>query len=224
MIPARSSFTVSVLLVVGGCASALKPLPPASAKQTEQETPDALYAEVRKVVREVESEKDSGRRQAMSAEAVQLGQRCEQLAPEDARCKYGLALALGTQARERPATARDGLAKMVERLERAASIDPTLDHAGPERVLAIVLARSPGWPTGPGDPEEGLASARRATELDPNYAPNWLAVAEGASVTGDKALERQAARKAASLAQAAKQTGEQDAEKWLAEAKGRLSD
>jgi hypothetical protein len=215
---------VSALLVVCGCASALKPLPPSSAQQTKHETPDALYDELRKIVRAIDSEKNADLRLSMSAKAVELGQRCERIAPKDARCNYGLALALGVQARERPATARDGLTKMAERLERAARIDPKLDHAGPERVLAILLARSPGWPTGPGDPDEGLASARRAIELDPGYAPNWLAVAEGAAATGDSALRRQAAQKAVVLAESAQQNGEPDAATWLDQAHGILSE
>ena len=226
MRPAGVLGGVFAIVLVNGCASALEPLPPASAREAQaaHETPDVLYAHLRKIVREVDLVKDPKRRAALSAEAVQLGQRCAQLAPQDARCDYGLALALGVQARERPATAHDGLPKMADRLQRAARIDPMLDHAGPERVLGLLLARSPGWPTGPGDPDEGLASARRATELDPSYAPNWLAVAEGASVTGDTALKRQAAQKAAKLAQTAQETGEQDAAKWLEQAKGILSD
>ena len=93
--------------------------------------------------------------------AVDAGQRCQQVAPATPACDYALALALGVQAREHPSTANKGLPLMVELLQRATASDPRQDHAGPPRVLALVLLRAPGWPLGPGDPEAGLKARAR---------------------------------------------------------------
>jgi hypothetical protein len=209
----------------GACASALKPLPPpvASVENQPPEDANSLYEKLRKLLREISAEPAAGRREQLSGEAVKLGQRCDQAAPGSALCDYGLALALGVQARERPATAHDGLALMVERLQRAAAKDPGLDHSGPERVLGLVLVRAPGWPTGPGDPETGLETARKAAARAPDYAPNWLAVAEAADAMSDADARHEAAEKADLLAQAAVRAGEPESEGWLSDAKKLLN-
>jgi hypothetical protein len=200
-----------------GCASALHNVE--AGERVPGEDAESLYAELRKVLHEIQEAPSPSRRETMAVEAVKLGQRCEQLAPTDARCEYGLALALGVQAREKPATANDALPLMVTRLERAAKSSPALDHAGPERVLGLVLVRSPGWPAGPGDPASGLEVARRAAERDPAYAPNWLAVAEAADAVGDSRSRTEAANRAATLAEQAGQAGEPAAETWLDQAR-----
>ncbi len=98
-------------------------------------------------------------------------------------CDYRLALALGQQARERPATAADALPRITALLAQVVAAAPELDEAGGQRVLALVLLRAPGWPVGPGDPEQGLAQAREAVRLSPAYPPNLLALAEALAAT-----------------------------------------
>ena len=154
-------------------------------------------------------------RGALVASAVEAGQRCLAQAGPDPRCDYGLALALGVQARERRATALDGLKRMVEHLRRAAVADPGLDDAGPDRVLALVLVRAPGWPLGPGDAEEGLAHARSAVARAPGHPPNQLALAEALHATGAGDEARAAARRAVELARALPE--EPAASAWIAE-------
>jgi hypothetical protein len=159
---------------------------------------------------------------------VVIGQRCVEVAARapalgdpgtGAACDYALALALGLQARERPSTFREGLAEMVLRLRRAAAAAPELDRAGPHRVLALVLLRAPGWPLGPGDPEEGLAEARQAVARAPDHAPNQLALAEALSANGEAAPAQAAAHRALALAEAAGAAGEPEAGDWVAEAR-----
>jgi hypothetical protein len=202
-----------------GCAPALRraPTPGGAAAPGEAE---GSAAEVHALAREVEHEPSGARRAALSTAAVAAGQRCERAAPEAPACDYALAIALGIQAREHPSTVRDGLAKMAALLRRVAGAEPGLDRAGPDRVLALLLLRAPGWPLGPGDPEEGLAAARRAAALFPEHAPNQLALAE-ALVANDALSEgRDAARRALALAEAA---GEPDAADWLKDARRLLS-
>jgi hypothetical protein len=100
----------------------------------------------------LEHEPAAATRQALATTAVQTCQWCTRRAPDNPECEYRLALALGQHAREHPSSARDGLARMVALLTRLAEHAPDLDEAGPDRVLALVLLRAPGWPAGPGDP------------------------------------------------------------------------
>ena len=133
----------------------------------------------------VEHVTDPGQRERLAGEGVDLGQLCLERAPGDPRCRYRLALALGQQARERPSTGLDGVRRMVDLLRGLVRDAPGLDDAGPERVLALVLLRAPGWPTGPGDPEEGLEQARRAVELAPEDPRNLTVLAEALLANGE---------------------------------------
>src|SRR5260370_1111029 len=97
----------------------------------------------------------------------------------------GRGVAVGLEAGAYPPRAGATLKNMLEAWGRAESADPNYDEAGPARVRALVLIRAPGWPLGPGDAEAGLAAARRAVALQPQYPPNLLAPAEALGKTGD---------------------------------------
>jgi hypothetical protein len=215
LVAAAASLAASAALA--GCAPALRPAAPGVAVPAGDAR--ALAAEVHALARRIEGEPDAARREALAVQAVAAGQRCQQAEPGSARCDYALGVALGLQARERPSTVKEGLAKMAELLRRAAAADPGLDRAGPDRVLALLLVRAPGWPLGPGDPEEGLAAARRAAERAPDHAPNQLALAEAFAATGDDAGAREAARRALGLARAAEAGGDPDAPGWSRQAR-----
>ena len=119
-------------------------------------------------------ESDSKIRAQLAAEAGRDADACLALEPQAAACLYGRAVALGLKARAHPTRAGEFLSSMLDALARAESADPDYDEAGPARVRALVLIRAPGWPLGPGDPEAGLAAARRAVTLRPLYPPNLL--------------------------------------------------
>ena len=165
----------------------------------------------------VENLKDPTERDRLAREGVELSQLCLQRAPGNPSCRYRLALALGQQARERPSTGLDGVRRMVALLRGLTEDAPELDDAGPGRVLALVLLRAPGWPMGPGDPEEGLELARRAVKLAPEDARNRTVLAE-ALLANDRNEEACAALdKARDLALAAKAAGDPDAPGQLRE-------
>ena len=166
----------------------------------------------------IEHESDRARRVELAIENVQLSQWCVQRAPERIDCDYRLALALGQQARERPATATDALPRIVALLERVIATAPGLDEAGGHRVLALVLLRAPGWPAGPGDQESGLEHARRPARLSPTYPPNLLALAEALVRQSLDDEARAALAQAAQLAEQRFAEGDPDANEWLDEA------
>ena len=166
----------------------------------------------------VEHEPDAAERERVVAIAIEAAQWCGRRAPGSAACDYALAQALGQQARERPSTSRDGLARMVEALERAAVAEPTLDEGGPDRVLALVRLRAPGWPLGPGDAEAALANAGRAVALTPDHPPNQLALAEALARNGRPREAVAAYERALALAREREAAGDPDAPEWAADA------
>jgi cytochrome c-type biogenesis protein CcmH/NrfG len=157
---------------------------------------------------------------ALSREAVQLGQQCLRRAPNDAGCKYRLAIALGQEAREHPAQGKDAVDHMVDLLHQAITAQPALDDGGPHRVLALVLVRAPAWPAGPGDPEAGLDEARKAVATTPDAAENQLALGEALVANGSMPEAHAAYAKAAQLAASSKSP---DATGWQKDATAGLA-
>jgi hypothetical protein len=159
---------------------------------------------------------DGQTRAQLADEAGAYAEACLARAPQAAGCLYGRGLALGLQARAHPASAGASLKEMLDALNKADAADPNYDQAGPSRVRALVLLRAPGWPVGPGDADAGLAAARRAVELQPQYPPNLLALGEALSKTGDANGARDAYTRARAAAQALPVT--EDRADWLREA------
>jgi cytochrome c-type biogenesis protein CcmH/NrfG len=156
----------------------------------------------------------------LSQKAVQLGQQCLRRAPNDAACKYRLAIALGQEAREHPAQGKDAVNHMVDLLHQAITAQPALDDAGPHRVLALVLVRAPAWPAGPGDPEAGLDEARKAVATTPDAAENQLALGDALVANGSMPEAHAAYAKAAQLAASSRSP---DASGWQKDAEAGLA-
>lgn len=189
-----------------------------AAAEADPEDVEGLYGAIQAKLWLAGQERDPSARGRLVSSAVDAGRVCLKRAPDDARCDYGLALALGLDAQEHHATALDAVKVMVSHLRRAAKEDPSVDHGGPERVLALVLARAPAWPVGPGDPESAVSEARQAEGRAPDWAPNALALAEALLVNGDAAGGHAAAQRALALARAAAKAGDPDAAGWIADA------
>jgi hypothetical protein len=188
------------------------------AAEADSSAIDGLVGAMRAYVWLADHESSPEARELAARRAVDAGQLCEQRAPRSPECLYWMAISLGVQARERRSTGLDAVDLMIERLQAAIEMDPELDHGGPHRVLALLYLRAPGWPTGPGDPDLGLAEARRAVEHAPDYPPNHLCLAEALEETEDAEGGRRAYGIAAELAREWLDRGAPDAGEWLEEA------
>jgi hypothetical protein len=181
---------------------------------------EQLAAAVAEDSRRSDTEPDSKVREQLAAEAGRNAQACLARAPEAAACLYYHAIALGLEARAHPLRAGETLKRMLEALGRAEAADAHFDDAGPARVKALVLIKAPAWPLGPGDAEAGLASARQAVSLKPQYPPNSLALAEALAKTGDSRGAREAYGRARDLSQAL--PASKDRDDWLRQAEQAL--
>lgn len=54
----------------------------------------------------------------------------------------------------------------------------TFIYGGPDRVLAILYMRAPGWPLSVGDYDKALRHMQRALEIEPHWMENQLYMAE----------------------------------------------
>ncbi len=211
MVPAAAALTLS-LVGCGSIPTRTQPANPASAG----ESIDQLAAAVAADAARSDHESDAKVREQLADDALDRADACVAKAPDAASCLYERGIALGLQARAHPARALDLLKSMLDALTRAESADPGYDQAGPARVRALVLARAPGWPLGPGDADAAIEAARRATTLRPQYVPNWLALAEAQSKSADAAGARETYTRARDLARALPAGAERD--DWLRQA------
>jgi tetratricopeptide (TPR) repeat protein len=205
------------VLIIAGCATSHRSEP----KSPLPTTVGALAAQIAVDAQRSESSADTKARDDLLAEAMRDARACLALAPQDAACLYGQALALGIAARAHPSEAVGALKSMLSNLAAAEAADPSYDQAGPARVQALVLMRAPGWPLGPGDPAEGLAAARRAASIRPQYPPNFMALGEALARTGDLNGAREAYTRARDTAQALPASPDRD--EWLREANDALA-
>jgi tetratricopeptide (TPR) repeat protein len=184
--------------------------------------PESYAGAIRAKAFRLGREKDSAERARLAQSAVAVGQLCEENVQASPLCDYWLAAALGLQSRERTATAHDALPHMVELLRRAARADPAVDRGGPQRLLALVLLRAPGWPLGPGDAEAALPEAESAARIAPDYPPNQLALGEALRKNGRDAEARAAYSEALRLATGATFRDDPDAADWANDARAAL--
>jgi hypothetical protein len=198
------------VLTLAGCKTPPPAAPPSS--MTVEELAAAVAADSRRS----DTETDSKVRDQLAADALQNAQACLERAPQAAACLYYDGIALGLKARAHPLLANEALKSMLETLGGAEAADPAYDQAGPARVKALVLIKAPAWPLGPGDLQAGLAAARRAVALRPDYPPNVLALAEALAKTGDTHGAQESYRRAHDLIQALPPSRDRD--DWLHEA------
>jgi len=202
-----------LILAVAACVTR-RPAPPVQGAASSSVA--ALAAAIELDAQRSDHETDSKTRGELAAAASRHAQACLSLEPQAAACLYGRAIGLGLSARAHPAHAGEFLSDMLATLTRAESADPNYEEAGPARVRALVLIRAPGWPLGPGDPQAGLAAARRAVALQPLYPPNLLALAEALTKTGDWNGARENYARAHDAALALPPADDRD--EWLREA------
>ncbi len=208
----------AIALLLGACTATLKreSIAHAPDQALAQASVADLAAAVAADSKKSDAADDAQTREQLAADAERKAQSCLQLDPQAAACLYSHALALGLAARVHPLRADELLKSMLDSLNAAQAADADYDHAGPERVKALVLVRAPGWPLGPGDPDAALSAARLAVQLQPQYPPNLLALAESLSKTGDAAGARENYQRARELAQAAPASADRD--DWLKQA------
>jgi|UniRef100_A0A7C3WTD1 tetratricopeptide (TPR) repeat protein len=70
------------------------------------------------------------------------------------------------------------LPQIVEIMEKAASIDPAIDQAGPHRVLGRIFSEAPAWPISVGDMHKSLHHLTLAVQIAPENSTNHLFLAD----------------------------------------------
>ena len=70
------------------------------------------------------------------------------------------------------------ISSLINTLEKAVELDPSVDGGGPLRLLGTLYLRAPPWPRGPGDGELALELLERAVDEYPEHPLNHFFYAE----------------------------------------------
>ena len=119
------------------------------------------------------------------ARAIALASQAVDKAPTQAEGHYYLAAALGLFSQLH--SAMNKLPQMAREGERAAALDPRVDHAGPYRLLGSLYGFAPEPPISLGDQDKGLDYLRKAVALAPDDSENHFRLAELLAAMGQKA-------------------------------------
>ena len=155
-------------------------------------------------------------RNALANEGISVCRDLIIRAPTVPEGHYYLAMNLGQLARTKWLEALN-IVKDIERgMKLAAAMQPSLDHAGPDRCLGLLYRDAPGWPISIGSKFKARAHLLRAVELAPELPENHLILIETWVMWKDKkALQRDLDALAAILPKARKQfTGDDWAAQW----------
>jgi len=126
----------------------------------------------------VKTGKDRDSRLADARMGRQLAERALQQRSQSGLAHYLYAYLTALEAENDPLQGLE-LVPVIEREARiAAGLDPSMDHAGPYRILGELYLRAPGIPVSIGNVEKAVASYRRAVAIAPGFPENRLGLAE----------------------------------------------
>ncbi len=147
----------------------------------EQETDVALVDVHIRIVKAcfliTEQEQDTDQKIAWIKYGIEVGERIKKESPKRVEGYYYLAVLRGRHAEQ------GGLSAFVEAREvenlgrKAVKIDPTYEEGAPLRLMAMLYAKAPPWPTSVGDVDLSLEYAERALALS-DYPLNHFIMAE----------------------------------------------
>ena len=150
-------------------------------------------------------------RERLAEEGIAVCERGLAKVPESAELHYYLALNQGQLAREKLFGALGLVRQMRDHLLAAAKAKASLDHAGPDRCLALLFRDAPGWPISVGNNKEARRHLNKCYLLAPEYPENLLVLLESWIEWGEtEALKEKLKAGASVLEKARKQlTGEE---------------
>lgn len=91
---------------------------------------------------------------------------------------YYLAMNLGQLARTEFLGALRLVREMEREFQKAADLDPRLDHAGAPRNLGLLYREAPGWPVSIGNKRKSQPLSEEAIRLAPDFPENYLSLIE----------------------------------------------
>jgi tetratricopeptide (TPR) repeat protein len=144
----------------------------------EPENPGIAWRAARACLLLADGPGNTEARMRFAKEGVTHGERAIARDPKSAEGHYYLALNLGLIAQAQNLRALGLVPRIAAEAKRALELGPALERGGPLRLLGLLYAKAPPWPTSIGDMEEALRLLRKATADFADQPLNRLFLAE----------------------------------------------
>jgi len=117
-------------------------------------------------------------RKSLAELGFKYAQQAEAQDGSRAAYPFFLGVHLGYQMRESFRPQLINIRHVRDYFLRALELEPGYDEGAPLRGIGILLIKSPSWPTGVGDVDQGVEYLEKAVRLYPNYPSNHIYLAE----------------------------------------------
>ena len=148
------------------------------AVELEPRHPGALWRAARAAYLVADSTTDKAEIERWADEGTRYAERAVAADGQSVQAHYYLATNLGLVAYVRQMAALSLVKRIAEAAKRAVDLAPDYDRGGPWRLLGLLYAKAPPWPTSIGDVEEGIRWLRQAVQRFPDEPLNRLFLAE----------------------------------------------
>jgi tetratricopeptide (TPR) repeat protein len=128
----------------------------------------------------------SHQRADIAEQGIKASERAVILDPASAAGHYYLGMNLGQLARTKSLGALKLVGQMEREFKDALELDPSYDHAGPDRNLGLLYWHAPGWPASIGSHAKARTHLQKAAKLAPDYPENLLNLIEAELKWGDR--------------------------------------
>lgn len=166
-----------------------------------------LPARMEALAREADAAGKGITRLKLVMQAMPLGDACIAKHPQNAACYYFRAMATGFYYEMKIIGYQKGVVQMIADCQKAITLQPNIDHAGPYRTIGELYTQLPKSTIHPGGVTRNLPEAKRylteAVHRAPEFPENHIALCEALLESGDRAA-----------AQPHCATGEQLAQRW----------
>jgi tetratricopeptide (TPR) repeat protein len=124
-----------------------------------------------------EQEQDTDQRMAWIKHGIEVGELIKKESPKRVEGYYYQAVLKGRHAEQGGLSAFVETREVEELGQKAVKIDPAYEYGAPLRLMAMLYAKAPPWPTSVGDVDLSLEYAERALVVS-DYPLNHLIMAE----------------------------------------------
>jgi len=120
---------------------------------------------------------------SLAKQGYKYARAAEKLDKQNGEYAFLAGSLLGFLAQKNPAAHMGSLKTINDKFERAVKLDPDFNGGEALRGMGMLLVKSPAWPIGVGDPDEGIKVLKQAVEAHPDHPANHLYLAEALVAT-----------------------------------------
>lgn len=145
-------------------------------------------------------------RAELANEGIEAAKNILQVEPDNGEAHYWLAMNLAQLSRTKGWSALKIVKEMEHEYLRAIELIPSVEYAGPHRLLGLLYRDAPGWPISIGSKQKSKYHLEQAVKLAPEFPDNQIFLIESYLQWGEKSAAVAQYKKALPLIEKARNT------------------